>query len=75
LEQYYVKEIKFDTYWKKENRGDRKQHGTKGYSELWKNVVYEMETGRRDFVGWVSKDVAIRRTTTTRIHTGWQHGG
>jgi hypothetical protein len=42
----------------------------KAYSERWKNEVYEMETGRRDFVGdWVSKDVAIRHRMTTYIHT------
>jgi hypothetical protein len=40
--------------------GDQKQAGKKVYSELRKNVVYEMETGRADFVGdWVLKDVAV----------------
>jgi hypothetical protein len=49
--------------------GDEKQDGKKTYSELWKNVVYKMETGRTDFVGdWVSKDVAKRHRTTTDIH-------
>jgi hypothetical protein len=31
--------------------GDQKEDGKKAYLELWKNVVYEMETGRTDFVG------------------------
>jgi hypothetical protein len=37
----------------------------KAYSELWKSVVFEMESSRTDFVGdWVSKDVALRHITT-----------
>jgi hypothetical protein len=39
----------------------RRKMGKKTCLELWNNVVYEMETGRTDFVGdWVSKDVATR---------------
>jgi hypothetical protein len=54
----------------RKKEGDQKQDGKKAYSELWNNVVYEMETGRTDFFGdWVSKDVAIRCRTTTYIHT------
>jgi hypothetical protein len=30
--------------------GDQKQDGMKAYIEPWKTVVYEMETGRTDFV-------------------------
>jgi hypothetical protein len=49
--------------------GDQKQDGKKAYSDRWKNVVYEKEAGRTDFVGdWVSKDIAIRHQTTT-MHT------
>jgi hypothetical protein len=50
--------------------GDRKQDGKKVYLELWKNVVYEIGTGRTDLFGdWVSEDVAIRHRTTEYIHT------
>jgi hypothetical protein len=36
------------------------------YSERWKNVAYEVETGGTDFVrDWVSKEIAIRHRTTT----------
>jgi hypothetical protein len=31
--------------------GDQKQDGKKAYSELWKNVIFEMETERRDLIG------------------------
>jgi hypothetical protein len=49
---------------------DRKQNGKKAVLDLCKNVVYDMETGRTDFVGdLVSKHVAIRHRTTTCIHT------
>jgi hypothetical protein len=49
--------------------GDQKQDGKKAYSERWKNVVCEMETGRTEFVGdWMLKDVAICHRTTY-IHT------
>jgi hypothetical protein len=52
-----------DTYWKKEKEEYQKQDGKKAYSELRKNVVSEMETGRTDFVrDWVSKDVRHRTT-------------
>jgi hypothetical protein len=44
---------------------DQKQDGKNAYSELRKNVVSDMESGRTDFVGdWVSKDLAIRHRTT-----------
>jgi hypothetical protein len=47
---------------------DQKQDGKKAYSERWKNVVYEMETGGTDFVAdSVPKDVAIRHRTTTYV--------
>jgi hypothetical protein len=46
----------------------QKQDGKKTYSEQWKRVVYQMETGRTDFFAdRVSKDVAIRHRTTTYI--------
>jgi hypothetical protein len=52
-----------------EGKVNQKQDGKKAYSERWKNMVYEVETGRTDFFGvWVSKDVILRRTTTY-IHT------
>jgi hypothetical protein len=36
---------------------DQKQDGKKAYSELWKNVICEMDNGRTDFIGdWVSND-------------------
>jgi hypothetical protein len=44
---------------------DQIQDGKKAYLELWKNVVYKMETAMTDFVGdWVSKDVTMRHITT-----------
>jgi hypothetical protein len=47
--------------------GRPKQDGMKTYLELWKNV-YEMESGRTDFVeDWMSKDVAIRHRTIADI--------
>jgi hypothetical protein len=49
-------------------KGDQKQDGRKAYLEPWKNVVYEKETNRTNFVGiLVSKDVAIRHRMTTYI--------
>jgi hypothetical protein len=54
----------------KSKRGRPKTRRKKAYSELWKNVVSKMDTGRTDFVGdWVSKYVAIRHRTNTYIHT------
>jgi hypothetical protein len=53
---------------------DRKQDGKKAVLDLCKNVVYDVETGRTDFVGdLVSKYVAIRHRTTTCIHTYITH--
>jgi hypothetical protein len=51
-------------------RGRSNQDGKKAYSERWKNVVYEMETGKTELLeDWVSKDAAIRhRTTNTYLH-------
>jgi hypothetical protein len=46
-----------------------KQDGKKADLELWKNVGYEMENGRADFIGnWLSKDDTNHRMTTY-IHT------
>jgi hypothetical protein len=70
LRQGDHKRIKLDTYWEKEKEENQKQDEQKAYSERWKNVVYEMQTGRTDFVGgWMSKDVAVRHRTTTYIRT------
>jgi hypothetical protein len=35
----------------RKKRGDEKQDGKKAYSELWKNVVYELETEKTDLGG------------------------
>jgi hypothetical protein len=47
-----------------------KNDGNKAYSELWKDVVYEMETGMTDFIGdWELNDVVICHRTIACIHT------
>jgi hypothetical protein len=49
--------------------GDQKQDGKKVYLELWKKVIYEEETGRKDFVGHrMSKDISMCHRITTYIH-------